>query len=139
MTRLLCLAGLLLWQSLAQAQQGDASESGASRPSQDTGIGYASVQEAYDALSADDSALRSSYEGWTVFNQKLDGQYIIWTFTPEEHPVHPSVVRRAIVSRDGEVQIGMDVLCYANPLDCDELVVQFRQINENLKARLENQ
>ena len=139
MIRLPCLAGLLLLQSLGHAQQADAPESGTARPLSDTGIGYASVQEAYDALSTDENAVQSDYEGWTVFNQKIDGSYIIWTFTPEGHPVHPSVVRRAIVSRDGEVRIGMDVLCYANRLDCDELVVQFRRINENLKARLESQ
>jgi hypothetical protein len=52
-----------------------------------------------------------------------------------KHPVHPSAVRREIVSKDGQLSIGMGVLCHSSGLDCDQLVGQFELINENLKLR----
>jgi hypothetical protein len=97
---------------------------------------FTTVQDAYDALSADPTATQSVYDGWTVFNQKVDGRYIIWSFTPVDHPVHPSAVRREIVKKDGEVYISMDVLCQSSRFDCDQLIEQFKQINQNLQRRL---
>ena len=99
-------------------------------------IGYATVQEAFEALVADPSAAQSEYEGWTSFNQKVEGKYIIWSFTPEDHPVHPTAVRREIVNKDGEVLISMAVMCHSSRFDCDQLIEQFQQINENLQRKL---
>jgi hypothetical protein len=99
-------------------------------------IGYATVQEAFEALVADPSAAQSEYEGWTSFNQKVEGKYIIWSFTPEDHPVHPTAVRREIVNKDGEVLICMAVMCHSSRFDCDQLIEQFQQINENLQRKL---
>jgi hypothetical protein len=129
---------LLLLQSLAYAQGlpkpiGDSPQSIAESP-----IGYATVQDAFDALAADPSALQSEYEGWTSFNLKVDGKYLIWSFTPQDHPVHPTAVRREIVNKDGEVLISMAVMCHSSRFDCDQLIEQFRQINENLKRKLAN-
>lgn len=130
-----CMAALLLVHTLAFAQQ--SSEPAANGAAlNESPIGYATVQEAFDALSADEGARQSVYQGWTIFNQKIDGKYIIWSFTPEDHPVHPSAVRREVVSKDGQVYIGMDVLCYSSRFDCDLLVEQFEEINRNLKQRL---
>ena len=94
------------------------------------------MQEAYEALEADPSATQSEHEGWTSFKQMIDGSYIIWSFTPEDHPVHPTTVRREIVNMDGEVSISMGVLCHSSRLDCDQLIEQFRLMNENLKRKL---
>ena len=33
-------------------------------------IGYTTVEEAFTALQADATATMTSYEGWTIFNQK---------------------------------------------------------------------
>ena len=85
---------------------------------------------------ADPSAAQSEYEGWTSFNQKVEGKYIIWSFTPEDHPVHPTAVRREIVNKDGEVLISMAVMCHSSRFDCDQLIEQFQQINENLQRKL---
>ena len=109
---------------------------GFSQSSARPAIDFATVQDAYDALSADPTATQSDYEGWTIFNQKADGKYIIWSFTPVDHPVHPTVVRREVVKKDGEVYIAMAVLCHSSRLDCDQLIEQFKQINQNLQRRL---
>ena len=129
-------SGLLLLQSLAFAQ-GSPQPIGESPQSiSESPIGYATVQEAFDALVANPSAVQSEYEGWTSFNHKVDGKYIIWSFTPQDHPVHPTTVRREIINNDGEVSISMAVMCHSSRLDCDQLIEQFRQINENLKRKL---
>jgi hypothetical protein len=121
---------LLIYQAPGFAQQAAAPED--SLKASD----FATVQEAYDALIADPSATQSEVDGWTIFNQKADGRYIIWSFTPIDHPVHPSAVRREVVKKDGEVYISMDALCQANRFDCDQLIEQFKQINQNLQRRL---
>jgi len=131
MKRHLWLLCLLFWQSQLLAQGSVSTGSVGDSP-----IGYATVQEAFDALVADPTAIQNEYEGWTSFNQKSDGKYIIWSFTPEYHPVHPTAVRRVVVKKDGEVFIAMAVLCHANRFDCDKLIEQFQQINENLKRKL---
>ncbi len=63
---------------------------------------------------------------------------MIWSFTPEDHPVHPSVVRREVVKKGAEVNITMGVLCHSSRLDCDQLIEQFNHINQNLKRKLAN-
>jgi hypothetical protein len=123
------LLGFLICPSLASAQESGSKE--LTLPP----IGYASVQDAYDSLNADEHANKSEYEGWTLFTQKLDGKYILWSFTPEYHPVHPSVVRRDLVKKDGETFISMSVLCHSSREDCDLLIAQFQQINEGLKQK----
>ena len=124
------LLGLLIWPCAALAQDAEQESSPASS------IGYDSVQQAFDAVSADPEASRSEYEGWALFTQKADGKYILWSFTPEEHPGHPSAVRREVMRKDGEVFISMGVLCYSSQRDCDDLVEQFQQINARIKQKL---
>ncbi len=68
-------------------------------------IGFETVDQAFTALQADPSAVATDYEGWTIFNQKTDGKYILWSFTPEGHPAHPTAVRREVIRKDSEVLI----------------------------------
>lgn len=95
-------------------------------------IGYATIEEAYNALKADPAAGMKEYEGWTIFNQKGDGKYTLWSFTPDDHPAHPSAIRREIVKKGDEILIKMDAMCYSNQLDCDLLIEQFKEINERI-------
>jgi hypothetical protein len=66
-------------------------------------IGYATIEEAYNALKADSAVGMKEYEGWTIFNQKGDGKYILWSFTPDDHPAHPSAIRREIVKKGDQI------------------------------------
>ena len=122
---------LLIYHAPGFSQQAATPQTGAG-----SAIEFATVQDAYDALSADPTANKSEYDGWTIFNQKIDGKYVIWSFTPIDHPVNPTVVRREVVKKDGEVYITMDALCYSSRPDCDQLIEQFKQINQNLRQRL---
>jgi hypothetical protein len=125
-TRFCFWLGLLLCPLLVAAQDAEVTQ---------TSIGYDTVQQAFDALDADPDASKSEYEGWTLFKQKTDGTYVLWSFTPPHHPVHPSAVRREILSKDDELFIGMAVLCHSSRPDCGQLVELFRQINERLKQK----
>jgi hypothetical protein len=102
----------------------------------ESAIGYTNVQEAYDALESNPSAKQTEYEGWSIFNIKQDGKYILWSFTPEDHSAHPSAIRREVVSKDGEVFISMSALCHSDQVSCDRLIDEFKVINENIKARM---
>ncbi|MBT8433273.1 MAG: hypothetical protein KJN95_01345 [Gammaproteobacteria bacterium] len=95
-------------------------------------IGYATIEEAYNSLKADSAVGMQEYEGWTIFNQKGEGKYILWSFTPDDHPAHPSAIRREIVKKNDQILIKMDALCNSNQLDCDLLIEQFKQINKRI-------
>jgi len=103
---------------------------------EESAIGYANVHEAYEALDANPSAKLTEYEGWNIFNIKQDGKYILWSFTPENHSAHPSAIRREVVSKGGEVYISMSALCHADQWSCDQLIDEFKLINENIKKRM---
>ena len=132
MKRIVWICGLLWWPLLLNAQQ---AEDSTVQELSSSPIGYETVQEAFDALSADPKITQSHYQGWTVFKSEVDGVYVIWSFTPQGHPVHPSAVKREIVSRDGELSIAMSVLCHSSSADCDVLVEQYKQLNEDIKRR----
>ncbi len=108
---------------------------GAQQVAESSPIGYASIEEAFNELKADPGAGMQEHEGWTIFNQKGDGKYVLWSFTPLDHPAHPSVIRREVVKKDGEILIKMDALCNSNQLDCDLLIEQFKNINERIKQK----
>jgi len=108
---------------------------GAQQAAEISPIGYATIEEAFAALKADPEAGMKRYEGWTIFNQKGDGRYILWSFTPEGHPAHPSVVRREVVKKEDEIYIRMDALCDSHQLYCDMLIEQFKSINERIKKK----
>ncbi|MDH3633444.1 MAG: hypothetical protein OES20_01950 [Gammaproteobacteria bacterium] len=106
---------------------------GAQQVAEPSPIGYATIEEAFNMLKADPGAGMKEHEGWTIFNQKGDGKYILWSFTPADHPAHPSVIRREVVKKEGEIFIKMDALCDSNQLDCDLLIDQFKKINERIR------
>ncbi len=100
-----------------------------------SGIGFKTVDEAYQALNEDTAAVMTNYEGWIVYNQKRDGVYILWSFTPLSHPANPSVVRREISKHGTELSIRMSALCESEKSNCDGLIEDFRIINENIKEK----
>ena len=108
---------------------------GAQQAVESSPIGYATIAEALAALKSDPGAGMKLHEGWTIFNQKGDGKYILWSFTPEGHPAHPSVVRREVVKKEDEILIKMDALCDSSQLYCDMLIEQFKSINERIKQK----
>ena len=126
MNRFLLIAIALFYLPVVTAQEVTASSP----------IGYVTVEEAFTALEADPDAAMTEYEGWTIFNQKNDGVYTIWSFTSEGHATHPTVIRRDIVKRADEVSIEMNALCHSSKFDCDQLIDEFKKINQRIRDNL---
>jgi len=87
------------------------------------------------ALESNTAATLTEYEGWKVFNVKENGVYILWSFTPANHPAHPSAIKRSIFKKNGELFIDMDAICVSTQIFCDALMEDFKVINENIKQR----
>ena len=65
--------------------------------------------------------------GWQIAID--EATHTVWSFAPQGHAAYPSVVKRSIVTRDGKTYIDMDVRCEADKTACDQLVIQFQQLN----------
>jgi hypothetical protein len=98
-----------------------------------TGVGYKTVNEALAALKASPGAniTVTKPDGWIIANEReKDTQ---WSFTPEGHYAHPSVVKR-IIKQDGRgVYIEMSALCEGTKSNCDKLLAEFEQLNERIR------
>jgi hypothetical protein len=82
-------------------------------------IGYPTVGAALDALRNDPRAHFEVRGGWTLVTKTENGSPVLWSFTPEGHPAHPSTVKRSAVQKDGAWYIEMDVLCGSTQAACD--------------------
>ena len=93
-------------------------------------IGYATVADALAALRSRPGVQISQQGGWTIINEAASST--LWSFTPPEHPAHPSAVKRSIVLKGGSTYIDMKVLCEASKSACDKLVADFQQLNQRM-------
>ena len=93
-------------------------------------IGYATVADALAALRSRPGVQISQQGGWTIISEAASST--LWSFTPPEHPAHPSAVKRSIVSSGGSIHMDMKVLCEASKAACDKLVADFQQLNQRM-------
>lgn len=98
-------------------------------------FGFASVQELLANLRSDTANVVSDVNGdfgvWTIVQSPRD--HSLWSFTPEQHPAHPTVVKRTTVEKDGKIFINTEVSCNAEKLVCDQLVDAFLQLNKKIQ------
>jgi len=116
-------AAILLSASAAVAQtiNGDARESA---------VGHASVAEAYDALRAKPGVTFSKNADWTV---ATDTDGALWSFTPSNHPAHPSVGRRRLLRHsDGGWFVETRILCQAEKAACDKLYADYQLLDRRM-------
>lgn len=99
-------------------------------------IEYSSPAEAQEALRSKPGVEISKQGGWTIAYESAS--HVIWSFAPEKHPSYPSVVKRAIVEKDGTVFVEMGVKCKASKDVCDDLVREFVQLNEAMRASFQS-
>jgi hypothetical protein len=90
-------------------------------------IGYSSVAATLAALQSEPTATFENQQGWTVVASREHGEAVEWFFTPEDHPAHPSVIKRTVIERDGVGLIEVVALCQTPQSDCDRLLSDFRQ------------
>lgn len=101
---------------------------------EERGVGYPTVAAALEALKARSDVNISVQGGWTIVDDKPTNT--IWSFTPPNHPAHPAVVKRAVVSRDGAVGIDMTALCQASKAACDKLMEEFKELNARMSQSM---
>src|SRR5690625_7629353 len=72
-------------------------------------FGFNSVPDLLSSLKADTNNIVSAVSGdfgvWTIVESPSD--HSLWSFTPEQHPAHPSVVKRTTDEKDGKDYIHM--------------------------------
>ena len=73
-------------------------------------------------------------DGWTIAVEP--GTKAIWLFAPAGHYAYPSVVRREIKQRDGNVFVEMVALCQAEKEPCDTLIREFQLLNQRMSESI---
>lgn len=95
-------------------------------PTAVSGIGYASVSAARQALAAKPAARTEEHSGWTIVTDAQGDGFTTWSFAPKSHASYPSVVRRDIVLKNGNPTLVMRVLCEARRGACDSLYTRMQ-------------
>ncbi|HEY1890359.1 MAG TPA: DUF4019 domain-containing protein [Steroidobacteraceae bacterium] len=93
-------------------------------------IGYSSVEVALKALRRKPGVTFRVENGWLIAEDR--DERTIWSFAPSGHPAYPTAVKRTVVEKNGGSAIQMAVLCEADKVACDNVVIQFEQINSHL-------
>ena len=95
-------------------------------------IGYPTVEAALTSLKARRDVVFSTQGDWTIVNEPK--AMVLWSFPGKNHPAYPSAVRRAIRQGADGVYIDMAVHCEASKAACDDLVLSFRALNQQMTA-----
>jgi hypothetical protein len=72
----------------------------------------------------------SEQGGWTIAEDRSSAT--LWSFTPANHPAHPSAVKRQLVNEAGKLTLKMSVSCRAAKAVCDALVRDFEALNQQM-------
>ena len=100
--------------------------------SESSSIGYKTVELALNALKNKDGINLSIQGGWTIIEDKEESNLVLWSFTPDSHPAHPAAIKRKVVEKNQKIYIQMSALCQAKKEDCDKLMQEFEQLNQNI-------
>ncbi len=73
---------------------------------------------------------------WTVAND-TDGS--IWSFTPPNHPAHPSFGRRTLIEDRGAYFVKTAILCQATKAACDSLHADYQLLDRRMSEAIEAQ
>lgn len=100
-------------------------------------IGFATVAEAFATLRSRPGVEISRQGGWTIITEPTSRT--VWTFPPPGHPAYPSVLKRSLGLRDGSTYLDMKVLCESTKAACDQLVIDFQQLNQRTTVSVQGQ
>ena len=96
-------------------------------------IDYSSVSETLEKLKKHPSSKISQQDGWSIVSLIENGNHVLWFFAPKENAAHPAVVKKTITVKDGSSETVILTLCEAPKQTCDDLIKQFKHINETYK------
>lgn len=101
-------------------------------------FGYSNPLEALSDLKSKENhsyrIVNGDHGEWKIITNQVN--HSVWSFTPEEHPAHPSVVRRKVFEKDGGVFIRTEVRCGASKSVCDLLVKDFLKLDDKIKNQV---
>jgi hypothetical protein len=95
-----------------------------------SGIEYPSPGAAYRALRANPAVNFRTQDGWVIANDQ--SHHVTWTFSPQGDPAFPSVVKRRLVDKDGQLSLDTSVLCGAGKETCDDFVRRFQGLDDEM-------
>lgn len=72
--------------------------------------------------------------GWHIAVVK--SEHTLYSFTPENHPAHPSYVKRSVVEKDGAIYMETSAKCGAEKDICDQLLRDFIELNHSVKEKV---
>lgn len=99
-----------------------------------TGVGYATVRDAYEALKANPKAKGGMQGDWYIVDVSEGADFGVWSFAPQSSPAYPAVVKRFPKEVGGSIVLDMRVLCGGPKDACDKLVEEFKQLNERVAS-----
>ena len=100
--------------------------------SENSSIGYETVDIALQAMKNKEGTKLSIQGGWTIIEDKEDSNMVLWSFTPESHDAHPAAIKRKVLEKNQAIYIQMSALCQAKKADCDKLMQEFELLNKNI-------
>ena len=103
-----------------------------------TQFGYPNAEIALSALRERSGVSIYQQGGWTIVDDKPN--YTLWSFTPPDHPAHPTGVKRVLVKApNGDISVMMTARCRASRPVCDKLIGEFQELNtrmaESMRSR----
>ena len=96
-------------------------------------IDYSALSETFEKLIKNSSSKISQHDGWSIVSLIENGNHVFWFFAPKENAAHPAVVKKTITVKDGSSEAVILTLCEAPKKKCDDLIRQFKTINELYK------
>ena len=101
-------------------------------------IGYSTIKEAVASLSTNPGAAVREEQGWTIIDESTgENTIVLWSFTPENHPAYPSMIRRTLYQQgNGPWLLRMNIKCGAAKVPCDALVRDFQRLNEEMEKSI---
>lgn len=92
------------------------------------------VNELLSKLKSDPEVNVRVERGWQIAEVK--SERVLYSFTPESHPAHPSYVKREIVEKDGSIFMETSASCGAEKIVCDQLIRDFIELNNKVKENI---
>lgn len=122
------VAAFLLGCSLGASAQTPIAEASTS------GITFASTEAALEALRGKPGVTEWSKNDWIIIDDQAE--HVLWSITTPKNVLHPSMVKRVFVEKEGVVTVEMSIKCGVSKEACDGLVRAFRDLNDRLRDNI---
>ena len=93
---------------------------------------YATFASTLATVRSLPQARSSNRGGWTIIEVPTTDGVSMWSFTPNNHPAHPSAVRRHVTFTPEGPLMDTKVLCEAGTEQCRVFTAQLHQVQQKL-------